>query len=346
MYTLEPLNSKNANLWDEILARCPDSTAFHSTAWQNALSRSFKQLTPAYFLIKENNSIIGGLPTFVFQPIPGIKMLHSMPWKLYGGIQLMAEVSVDVDSLIQSVETYLDEFASDQNLCETVFTLSPNQIKVYEQKLIETGYQKHEDLFTHILKTHPDYNVLWTSYNKRVRGAVRKAEKKGVTVYHTDSIDDLESFYEIYLATEKRLGGTPKPLSLLRPLFRSDVAKLVIAKHGGLIIAGLLYLYFNRTVTLWRGASVPQFWEYRPNNAIFHHIIQWACAKGYEWVDFGASPPDNHGLIAHKEQYRARRFDFHSYIKIHSPIKRAVWEKSEPTLRQIYTWVQHTRSDK
>ena len=128
MYTLEPLNSKNANLWDEILTRCPDSTAFHSTAWQNALSRSFKQLTPAYFLIKENNSIIGGLPTFVFQPIPGIKMLHSMPWKLYGGIQLMAEVSVDVDSLIQSIETYLDEFASDQNLCETVFTLSPTSM--------------------------------------------------------------------------------------------------------------------------------------------------------------------------------------------------------------------------
>ena len=346
MYTLEPLNSKNANLWDEILTQCPDSTAFHSTVWQNALTRSFKQLTPAYFLIKENNSIIGGLPTFVFQPIPGIKMLHSMPWKLYGGIQLMAEVSVDIASLIQSVETYLDEFVSDQNLCETVFTLSPNPIKVYEQKLIETGYQRHEDLFTHLLKTHPDYNVLWTSYNKRVRGAVRKAEKKGVTVYHTDSIDDLESFYEIYLATEKRLGGTPKPLSLLRPLFYSNVAKLVIAKHGGLIIAGLLYLYFNRTVTLWRGASVPQFWEYRPNNAIFHHIIQWACAKGYEWVDFGASPPDNDGLIAHKEQYRAKRFDFHSYIKIHSPIKRAVWEKSEPTLRQIYTWVQHTRSDK
>ena len=342
MYTLEPLDSKNANLWDEILTQCPDSSAFHSTAWRNALADSFKQLTPAYFFIKENDTIVGGLPAFVFQPIRQIKMLHSMPWNLFGGIQLMPTASVDTPALIQSVKAELDRFVNEHRLCETIFTLSPNQTNRYGDTLIAAGYQQYNEFFTHILKTESDYDLLWNAYNKRVRGAVRKAEKTGVTVYDTSSDRDLEAFYEIYLANQKHFGSTPKPLALFRSLFRSRIAKLAIGKRDGLIIAGLFYLHFNQTVTLWQEASVPEFLEYRPNNAIFHHIIRWACEEGYEWVNFGASPPDNHGLIAHKEQYRAKRSDFCSYIKIHSSLKRTVWEKSEPTLRQIYTWVQHS----
>ena len=184
MYTLKPLNRENSNLWDKILNHCPNSTMFHSMAWLNALAHSFKQLTPAYFLIQENDAVIGGLPAFMFQPIPGIKMLHSMPWNLTGGIQLIDESTVDLDSLFQAVENHVDGIVSEQNLCETRFILSPGQTQAYGQKLIELGYQKYEEAFTHLLKTQPDYNVIWTAYNKRVRGAVRKAEKTGRPVPH------------------------------------------------------------------------------------------------------------------------------------------------------------------
>ena len=344
MYTLQPVTYDDADLWEEILADCPDSVPFHSIAWRDALVAAFKQLSPFYFFIRENSAIVGGLPAFMFQPIPGIRLLHSMPWNLFGGIQLRTHPPINFDRLFQAVETHLDRFADEQGLCETAFTLSPVQTRQYGEKLTEAGYQRCDGFFTHLLETHRCYDTLWKAYNKRVRGAVRKAAKSEVVVYDTDRLSDLDSFYEIYLATQKRLGGTPKPFPLLKSLFQSNIAKLAVAKHTGVIIAGLLYLYFNRTVTLWIEAYVPEFLEYRPNNVLFHHIIKWACEAGYDWVDFGASPPDHHGLIAFKEQFRAKRTDFSSYIKIHSPIKRAVWEKSEPALRQIYTWVQQTRS--
>ena len=344
MYSLERLNHENVDLWEETLKACPDSLPFHSIAWREALSNTFKQLTPFYFLIKENDTILGGLPAFVFQPIRGIKMLHSMPWELFGGIQLNCESGVDFDCLLEDINAQLNPLVDAQGLCETVFTLSPSQTELYGQKLIAAGYQKHEDRFTHLLETHSDYDLILRAYNRRVSGAIRKATKTGVTIYNTNSISDLESFYEIYLATQKRLGLTPKPLSLLKSLLRSNISQLAIAKYSGLIIAGLLYLHFNRTVTLWVGASVPEFWEYRPNNALVHHIIKWACEAGYGWVDFGASPPDNSGVIAFKEAFRAQRSNFASYIKIHSPIKRVMWEKSEPALRQLNMWVQQSRS--
>ena len=344
MYTFEPLDSQCEDSWDEVIRQCPGSNAFHSTAWKVALNQAFSQLSPMYYLIKENDILIGGLPAFVFKPIPGIKMLHSMPWQLFGGIQFVAHAEVDIHVLLELGKEHLSNVVDNQNICETVFTLSPAQTAEYGDRFIKLGYQKHRTLFTHLLKISEDYDVLWKAYNKRVRGAVRKAAKAGVSVSDAHTNADLEAFYGMYLATIERLGGTPKPLSLIQSLYRSRIGKLAIAKREGVVIAGLLYLYFNGTVTLWCEASDPQYLEYRPNNAIFHHIIQWACTAGYEWVDFGASPPDNHGLIAHKEQYKAQKFEFCSFIKTHSPLRRKVWQIAEPSLRELYTRIQHARS--
>lgn len=335
VYTLDSLTPQNQDKWDAILRQCPGSNAFQSLAWRDALAGAFSQLTPTYLLINQDDSVIGGLPAFVFQPIPGIRLWHSMPWNLFGGVHLIESVKINPETLITSIESA----AAAKGWCEIRWTLTPKRMVTYGDLFVEMGY-KRTDRFTHFLKTNGDVESLWHAYNKRVRGAVRKAEKSGVTVTDTDSEEALSTFYDMYLMTVKRLGGTPKPQALMQTLLQRKIAKLAIATYRGTIIAGLLYLLFNKTVTLWCEASMPAFLKYRPNNAIFHHIITQACREQYEWVDFGASPPENTGLIAHKEQYRAIRTDFASYTKVISPLKRALWTKSEGALRQIYTWMQ------
>ncbi|MCY3740325.1 MAG: GNAT family N-acetyltransferase [Candidatus Poribacteria bacterium] len=335
MYTVEPLTPQNQDKWDVVFQQCPNTTAFQSLAWRDALASAFKQLTPVYMLVKQQDVVIGGLPAFIFQPIPGIRLWHSMPWNLFGGIHLTDTSHLNREALITSIETA----AVEKGWCEIRWTLSPEHTTTYGDVFIETGYER-TDHFTHLLKTNQNVDALWYAYNKRVRGAVRKAEKSGVEVTDTDSEEALSTFYDMYLMTVKRLAGTPKPRVLMQTLLQRKIAKLAIATYRDTIIAGLLYLHFNRTVTLWCEASVPAFLKYRPNNAIFHYIIRQACHEEYEWVDFGASPPENAGLIAHKEQYRATQTDFASYTKVISPFKRALWTQSEGALRQIYTWMQ------
>ena len=335
VYTIEPLTSQNQDEWDAVIRQCPYTTAFQSLAWRDALAGAFRQLIPVYLLIKQESSVIGGLPAFVFQPIPGIRLWQSMPWNLFGGIHLTDSVDVNPGTVVKSIETT----AVEKGWCEIRWTLTPEHTTIYGDFFTKTGYER-TDHFTHLLKTNEDVDTLWHAYNKRVRGAVRKAQKSGVEVTDTNSEAAFSTFYDMYLMTVKRLGGTPKPRALMRTLLQQKIAKLAIATYRGTIIAGLLYLCFNRTVTLWCEASVPAFLKYRPNNAIFHHIITQACHEKYEWVDFGASPPENTGLIAHKEQYRAVRTDFSSYTKVVSPLKKSLWTQSEGVLRQIYTWMQ------
>lgn len=339
VYTLAPLTPQNRDDWDSVIKQCSHTTVFQSGAWRDVLAGSFKQLDPVYLLIKQADSVIGGLPAFVFQPIPGIRLWNSMPWNLFGGPQIIDSAQVNPKDVISTIETYLETLSAERGWCELNWTLSPTDSIKYGDSLTEAGYERTER-FTHLLKTSPDIDTLWNAYNKRVRGAIRKAQKSGVEVNNTDTDEDLSTFYDMYLMTLKRLGGTPKPQTLMKMLLQNGIAKLAIAKYQGSIIAGLLYLYYNRTVTLWCEASLPDYLQYRPNNAIFHHIITWACAHGYEWVDFGASPPESSGLIAHKEQYRAKRTDFYSYTKTISPFKKSLWTHSEGTLRRIYTWLQ------
>ncbi len=341
MYTLDPLTPQNQGKWDTILQQCPETTAFQSLAWRDALVSAFgtgwgpKPLRPTYLLIHQDDAVIGGLPAFVFQPIPGIRLWHSMPWNLFGGIHLIESVEINPQALIRSIEAE----ARTKGWCEIRWTLTPKGTARDGDLFTEMGYTRTNH-FTHLLKTNGDVEFLWHAYNKRVRGAVRKAEKSGVTVTDTDSEGALSTFYDMYLMTVKRLGGTPKPRALMQTLLTRKIAKLTVATYQDTMIAGLLSLHFNKTVTLWCEASVPAFLKYRPNNAIFHHIITQACCEQYEWVDFGASPPENTGLIAHKEQYRAVQTDFASYTKVVSPLKKALWTKSEGALRQIYTWMQ------
>ena len=339
VYTIEKFSLENPQEWDNLMQRCPDSVAFHSIAWMDSLNSSFKQLTPIYLLIKQDETIIGGIPSFVFEPIPGIKLWNSMPWNLVGGPQIVNSVDVNTTSLISTMNEYISSISRANGWCELSWTLSGTYFDKNKNPLTEMGYECKER-FTHILNTNTSIDSIWNAYNKRVRGAVRKAEKSGVEVKDTDNHQDLKTFYEMYIKTIKRLGGTPKPLTLMQSLLKYGIANLTIATYSDTIIAGLLYLYFNKTVTLWCEASIPEFLNYRPNNAIFHHIIKLACREGYEYVDFGASPPENEGLIAHKEQYRAIKTDFCSYTKVLSPFKRSLWTYSENTLRKIYAWMQ------
>jgi lipid II:glycine glycyltransferase (peptidoglycan interpeptide bridge formation enzyme) len=50
------------------------------------------------------------------------------------------------------------------------------------------------------LGTEKGYDEVWKAYNKRVRGAVRKARKIGVIVRETEDEADMMDFYKLYLA--------------------------------------------------------------------------------------------------------------------------------------------------
>ena len=208
--------------------------------------------------------------------------------------------------------------------------------------LAEHGFTQTDERFTHILDIRAGRKVVWTAYNKRVRGAVRKAAKHGVRVRLSESEDDMRTFYRQYLAMMHHFGSTPKPYPLLRGLQQSSLGHLVVAEYEGQIIGGLLFLHAGTGVTLWVETSLPEHLHLRTNNAVIDFIVEWACERGCDWVDFGASPPERPGLVAFKEEWRAVRREFFSYRWVRHPRRLRLWQKVEPRLRTLYGRLQRT----
>lgn len=342
MYITKFATSEELVAWNEIIAKCPYSEALHTYEWHNALKYSFKQMKPLYLTVKDDyGNIVSVMPCFIFQPIPMIKSLSSVPWTLPGGILIISEV--DVQALIKSVCQKIDEIADQNRLMEITITLPVNFDEKIVNEFISNGFINQENRFTHILDLDKGYDFVWNAYNKRVRGAVRKAEKTGVIVRETEDEKDMIAFYKMYIEMMRRFGSTPKPYSLLRYLQISPIARLVVAELNGNIIAGLLFLHFNRYVRLWCETSDTNFLSYRPNNAIINYIIKWSCENGYKLVDFGASPIGNDGLVAFKEEWGAKMQWFKTLYKVHSLWRKRLWAVAEPSIRRVYAEIQRFR---
>lgn len=339
MYGVDIATSIELRDWNRIVSRCPYSEALHTLEWRNALAKCFKQLTPLYFIIRNSRDDIAGVfPCFIFNPIPLSRMLLSMPWALPGGPLVFP--GANAADVTLSIVKELDGISYEHHYLETTITLLPNSNPDVIDSLSSTGYAGDSNHFTHILDITKGYDPIWNAYNKRVRGAVRKAWKAGVIVRETEDATEMMEFYKLYLASMKRFKSTPKPYQLLRYLQISPIARLVVAQLRGRIIAGLLFLHFNSSVRLWCEASDPDFLNYRPNNAVIDYIIQWACKNGYPCVDFGASPSGGEGLIAFKEEWRAQKARFYMFTKLHSSLRKKMWTISEPALRRLYAAIQ------
>ena len=321
--------------WDEFVKSCPYATPFDSWAWRRALSTKFPGMRPIYLGVESGDELLGAMPLFIFRPLPFFKSALSLPWNLFGGPLLKGEVIRD-ETAIGFALRAMEGRAREEGAYELTITrppLSPPAIK----SALERWADSKTVRFTHLLKLDPDFERIWRAYNPRVRTAVRKAIRSGVEAVVTDSEEKLREFYGIYLRLMEKFGSPPKPFKLLREVQRSEIGGFIVAELKGKVIAGLLYLVFGRTITLWCGASLEEFRSYRPNNLIFNEVIRWGCQNGYEWVDFGASPPGRIGLVKFKEEWGAVRYEFEIYSKTFLPNRRALWDELEPKLKGIYS---------
>jgi lipid II:glycine glycyltransferase (peptidoglycan interpeptide bridge formation enzyme) len=71
---------------------------------------------------------------------------------------------------------------------------------------------------------------------------------------------------------------------------------LLLAHNDSQLLAGAVFLNFNKTLTYKYSASDPAYWKLRPNNLILWHAICWGCEHGNHIFDWGRTDLDNAGL--------------------------------------------------
>lgn len=112
-----------------------------------------------------------------------------------------------------------------------------------------------------------------TRYNTRL------AERKGVTVVEGGSAD-VDAWYRLYETTAQRDGfsihGREYYRLVLDTLHPRDMARLLLAYHGGDLLAGIIVFAFGREAQYMYGASSNE-----KRNLMAPYLLQW---KGMLWA--------------------------------------------------------------
>lgn len=143
----------------------------------------------------------------------------------------------------------------------------------------------------------------------RIRWAVGKAGREGVTVRNAESPADLRAWHALYLATMRTHAIPPRPLRFFAALWNElrpgGLLRLVLAEQRGRLLAGSIFLMLGSTVFYAYNGRRPDALGLRPNDLIQWHAIHDAARAGFRRYDFGEVESDQHGLADFKSKWGA-----------------------------------------
>jgi hypothetical protein len=188
---------------------------------------------------------------------------------------------------------------------------------------------------------------------------IRKAEREGVEVTEAQTLADVEAYHRLSCDTADRIrsrsGFTELPLGFFVDVWRRMVpaghARLFLARHGGELIAGNLFLIHRDTMLYYQGASTrdrAQTARQAPA-ACFWTAIRAARALGLTRFDFGGCTPTNDprdprwGVWEFKKRWGAALVTFYNaevllaprVVALQERLIAPLWQRVHPLLWRL-----------
>jgi hypothetical protein len=286
--------------WNKILLGSSQSTIFHSANWARLLTESYGY-HPAYLTLSDHGTFRGCLP---------IMEVNSM---LTGrrGVCL---------SFSDCCGAVVDEAADFQLLFSSVLELGRLSGWRYvefrgeqflAQKLPGRTYAHHN------IELSSDEHLMHTRLRKGTASSIKKAEKGGVRVEITCSLEGVRDFYRLHCLTRKRHGVPPQPALYFDKLHQYVISQglgfTALADYGGATVAGLICLHFGTNAVYKYGASDEAFKQLSANNLVLWETIKTCARNGFSSFSLGRTDLDNEGLLAFKNGWGAERTVLHYY---------------------------------
>jgi hypothetical protein len=306
--------------WIEFLQQIPGCSIYYHPEWLNILSEETNQ--NIIKLVCRNNAgkLEGILPLqftkgvpFGFGGIPGVKRLSSLPRTPMGG---PVATSGDVAKLLVKKAIEINEKNS-----KYLFQIKSFDENLNERSPMLSKYFWREFYFTDIPRYPEEIRFGNSKNHTKIKWGVNKAINSGIRIKYADSKKDLLEWYNLYLETMQFHTTPPRSLRFFKSLWNNlkskDLMQLVLAElnDGGKqrIVAGSIFLTFNKVVVYAFNGSNRKNFELRPNDLIHWTFIRDAQEKGFEIYNWGEVTKGQEGLAAYKEKWSSRRVSMYHY---------------------------------
>lgn len=290
VYRIDPLRDPR---WQQFTEAHPLASAFHSTAWLQALERTYGYEPAGLTTAAPAEPITNGL---VFCQIASWltgRRLVSLPFTDH--CDILTAAPGEADRLLAALSETLDGQKARYA-----------EIRPLHAVPAHAGFEPTQEFFLHKLDLRSSPQELFRSFHKdSVQRKIRRSEREGVTVEIGRSPALLREFYRLFLQTRQRHRLPPPPREWFRNLIAAfdDQLQIRVAAKDGRPIAGMVTLRFKDTLVYKYGGSDSRFHAVGGMQALFWNAIQEAHGQGLRFLDFGRSEPDDEGLITFKSRW-------------------------------------------
>jgi hypothetical protein len=279
---INPFKTPN---WDALVTSLPDFSFFHGAAWARVLAETYG-FVPHYFYLGSAGATESLLPV------------------------------MEVDSWLTGRRgialPFTDECAplgTDQSVQGRLFREAIEFGKSRGWKYLELrggrnflGGEVPASLsfYGHGLDLKTGEKGLFEKMEGSVRRALRKAEKEGVTVEISQSLEATKVFYSLQCLTRKKHGLPPQPweffVNVHRHILSENQGMVAVASQRGRKIAAAVYFFLGGRAIYKFGASDAASQHLRGNNLVMWAAMKWLARKGMGQLHLGRTSLFNEGL--------------------------------------------------
>ena len=298
MQIINPLDYPD---WDELLLTNKNSSFFHTSNWARVLSESYKY-KPLYFCSIENEQLSTLLPVMEVKSILTGKRGVSLPFT--DQCRPIIPEKSNTQDLLQQINEYGK-------------TSKWKYIEWRDFKGMAQGIPYSSLFYGHTLDLTPGENKLLSNFRGSTKRNIKKAEKEGVQVKLSHSLDSINEFYRLNCITRKHHGLPPQPFYFFKKIHEHIISMkkgfVLLASYLNNVIACAVYFHFSDKAIYKYGASDRKYQYLRPNNLIMWHAIKSLAQNGFRSLSLGRTEPQNEGLLQFKRGWNVEETKINYY---------------------------------
>lgn len=315
---MELLPVESDSRWEQLLARQPGATLFHTMDWLRFQQSQFGfRLFP--LVAHHQGSEVGVFPLFVTRR--WLLRVGSSP----RGIDTLFLGPLVPEELLGELLDSYERWARANGIDYSCIAFTR---EIDSDQAVARGYDCERHKYRSVdLRGGED--AVWRRLHSECRRRIRRAEKLGVKIIE----GDFSPHHDRYLALSAKVFARSRlKTELTRPVLSGMVDTLrrtgrllslraeVDGQVAGMWIGG----HYGKTMVALNTVSDRAFTEHSVNNLMNWHAIVWSCRQGLEALDFGGSRIRS--LATFKAAFGAEECLYSNIKKAHSPLARAaVW---------------------
>ena len=281
MRILDPVHNPG---WDVVIALHRDAGCFHTSAWAKVLRQTYNH-HPFYLQFSRGRRLAVLIPLMeVRSPFTGRRGV-CLPFSDACEPLIFDPEAADL------IRDRLVRFARERRW---------KHLEIRGGKWFQPASSSVAKFYGHTLDLRRRVGDLADCFDSSVRRAIRKAERSNVSVAVGRNRQVVDDFYRLHVQTRRRHGLPPQPASLFLNIYehiiKPGLGFTVLAQRESRPIAAAIFFRFGKNALYKYGASDKRFQEFRANNLVMWHGIQFLLRTGVEKLHFGRTERENEGL--------------------------------------------------